>query len=305
MSYMLGVTLAVASGISNNVGTLVQKKVVNEVPPEVRDERFMRTLVRNPMWMFGMILQLGVGTVFFMLATNYIGPALVPGLMAAGLIVLAVGSIKLIHESIRAPEAVGITLMIVAIVLIGASSLVVDASTFNFLAPDFLLRISIFTAILFLIVVVLIVTERHSVKLKAISLALISGVMFALSNYWVSPLMGTIGHVLSGTFVLPELVLFSFAAVLLVLNNVVGISTLQTAFKSGQANILVPIQQVPIQVTPALVYFFVFAKAPPNQFSFMLLLMGIAAVVMSSFLLGRRQVMVEATRQESHSKPES
>ena len=77
MSYLLGVTLAVASGISNNVGTLVQKKVVNEVPPEKRDERFMRTLVRSRKWWFGMVLQLGIGTVFFMLATNFIGPALV------------------------------------------------------------------------------------------------------------------------------------------------------------------------------------------------------------------------------------
>jgi multidrug transporter EmrE-like cation transporter len=303
MSYLLGVSLAVASGISNNVGTLIQKKVVNEVPPEARDERFMRTLVRNPMWMFGMILQLGIGTVFFMFATNYIGPALVPGLMAAGLIVLAVGSIKLIHESIRTPEAVGITLMIVAIIFIGASSLVVDASTFNFLAPDFLLRISVFTVILFALIVMLIVSERHSARFKAVSLALLSGVMFALSNYWISPLMGTIGHVLGGTFVLPELVLFSFAAVTLVLDNVFGISTLQTAFKSGQASILVPIQQVPIQVTPALVYFFVFARAPPNQFSFMLLLIGIAAVVVSSFLLGRRQVMMGAASAQPKSEP--
>jgi len=302
MSYLLGVTLAVSSGIANNVGTLVQKKVVNEVPPEARDQRFMRTLVKNPMWIFGLVLQLALGTVFFMLATNLIGPALVPGLMAAGLVVLAVGSIKLIHESIRAAEAAGIALMIVAIVLIGASSLVIPASEYDFLESGFLLRISIFTTVLFAIMVMLIATERHSVRLKAISLALASGVMFALSNYWISPLMGTIDHVLTGTFVLPELVLFSFAALTLVLTNVFGISTLQTAFRSGQASILVPIQQVPIQVVPALVYLFVFARAPPDQFSFALLLAGIAAVVASSFLLGRRQVMVESVRQESHNE---
>jgi drug/metabolite transporter (DMT)-like permease len=299
MSYLLGVTLAVSSGIANNIGTLVQKKVVNEVPPEARDQKFMRTLVKKPLWILGLILQLGVGTAFFMLATLYIGPALVPGLMAAGLIVLAIGSIKLIHESIRAPEAAGITLMIAAIVFIGASSLIIPASEYDFLETGFLLRISIFTTALLLIMFALVLVKRHSARFKAIPLALVSGVMFALSNYWVSPLMGTITHVLDGTFVLPELALFVFAALTLVLTNVFGISTLQTAFKSGQASILVPIQQIPIQVVPALVYLFVFARAPPDNYSLILLLIGIATVVASSFLLGRRQVILETAKQSN------
>lgn len=51
--------------------------------------------------MGGLLLEYGVGSAAYMIAQNLIGPALVPGLMAAGLIVLAIGSVKIIGETLR------------------------------------------------------------------------------------------------------------------------------------------------------------------------------------------------------------
>ena len=47
MSYWLGVSLAVIAGFCNNFGSVLQKKVVNEIPPEAKEQRFFKTLVRR------------------------------------------------------------------------------------------------------------------------------------------------------------------------------------------------------------------------------------------------------------------
>jgi drug/metabolite transporter (DMT)-like permease len=294
VSYWLGVFLAIGSGITNNIGTLLQKKVVNDIPTDAREERFFRTLVKDRLWLFGLLLQMAIGTAMFMLAQVYIGPALIPGLMAAGLIVLAIGSVKLIGESINKPEAMGITLLMAAIVLITLSEMVIDVPNYDFLNTGFLLRIFSFTLALVLLMVVSEYVSRRRKSLHAVSRATVSGLLFALSNYWIAPMMGTIVHILEGTFVLLELGLFAVACITLVLTNVFGIGTLQDAFKTGQANLLVPIQQVPIQLTPGLVYLFVFLLIPPTQSSLILFSVAIILIIASSFLLGRRQILVES-----------
>ena len=89
--YLLGVGLAILCGVVNNLGVLLQKKVVNV--HAAQEKGFMRTLVKNWVWWLGMFLQVGVGMGTFVAAQALIGPALVPGLMASGLIVLALGSV--------------------------------------------------------------------------------------------------------------------------------------------------------------------------------------------------------------------
>ncbi|MEA3221807.1 MAG: hypothetical protein U9P49_01395 [Thermodesulfobacteriota bacterium] len=55
-NYILGVTLAISSGVLNQAGQLLQKKVVNEIPKEAREKHFMRTLLKNPVWITGLLL---------------------------------------------------------------------------------------------------------------------------------------------------------------------------------------------------------------------------------------------------------
>ena len=86
MNYVLGVAVAILCGVVNNVGVLLQKKVVNDVPPEARGQGFLKRLLKHPLWLLGLFLQIGVGTATFMIAVDLIGPALVPGLMASGLV---------------------------------------------------------------------------------------------------------------------------------------------------------------------------------------------------------------------------
>lgn len=293
MTYWLGVILAISSGIVNNLGTLVQKKVVNDLPANAIEEKFFRSLIKHPLWLFGLILQFGIGTAFFMLAQVYIGPALIPGLMAAGLIVLAIGSVKLIGESLRLPEIIGTFMILIAIIAITLSALVIDVPAFNFLDIGFLIRISVFTSILSALLVIFYVLSHRWTGLRAICFAIISGFLFAMANYWISPLMATIVHVLAGTFVLPELVLFIVACLILIITNIFGLGTLQEAFKTGQASLTVPIQQVPVQIIPGLVYLFIFLIVPPTLFNLAWFALGVILILCGSYFLARRQALLE------------
>ena len=121
---------AVISGIVNNLGTILQKKVVNSVK---QDEKFLKNLIKNPLWLIGLILQNCIGAIFFFFAQVFIGPTLIPGLMASGLIVLVIGSIKILGENLNFLEILGIFLMIIAIAFLGLSNMAIDPAKQNFL----------------------------------------------------------------------------------------------------------------------------------------------------------------------------
>jgi len=288
--YWLGVSFAIISGCVNNYGTVLQKKVVNELSD---DSKFMRSLVKKPLWILGLILGMGVGSCFFLIAQIFIGPALIPGLMASGLIVLAIGSVKIVGEKLQILEITGITLMILATFLLGISELAINIAETNLLELGFILRIAIFTALLVGFSLVLQVCQKRIEKYRGIFLAILSGFMFSLSNFWVGPMMGVIAQVLNGTANIGEIILFIISVFILILTNMIGITTIQQAFREGQASNLIPIQQVPIQLTPITVYFLIFLLNPPTIFSTIYLIIGIILVLISSFLLGKRSAQIE------------
>ncbi|MFX0133276.1 MAG: DMT family transporter [Candidatus Hodarchaeota archaeon] len=289
MNYWLGVLLAILSGIFSNIGAVLQKMVVNKVPDEAK---LMRSLIKNPIWVLGLISGMGVGAALFMLAQYYIGPTLIPGLMAAGLIVLAIGSVKIIGEELEVSEIIGIFLMIAAIAFIGFSGMDINIDLIDFLNIDLITRITIFTITLFIFALICEIFQRRG-KYKGIFLANLSGSMFALSNFWISPLFGTIAHVLSGRFIPEELLIFIIAAIILVSVNILGITKIQEAFRVAKASHMVPIQQVPIQIMPPFYFIIVYLLPLPNLFSILFLTVGIGLVLISSYSLARRQAELE------------
>jgi len=292
-SYLLGVFLAILSGSINNVGLVFQKKVVNEVAD---DAKFFRNLVKKPLWITGLLMELAIGSVFFMIAQLYIGPALIPGLMAFGLIFLAIGSVKIIGETLKKEEIIGIILMITAIFLLGLSELSVDIAGINILAFDLVFNITIFTIVLFLGTFICDILQRKIDKLKGILLAIASGFQFSLTNFWIAPLMAVIAHVFGGNASLGELFLFIASAIILIAASIIGIMKIQQSFQVANASRMIPIQQVPIQITPIIAYFFVFTLMPPTVLPIIYVLIGVALIILSSFLLAKRQAQLEAIK---------
>jgi drug/metabolite transporter (DMT)-like permease len=288
--YILGVFLAIISGILNNYGTVLQKKVVNKFRTE---PDFMKKVVKNRLWLWGLVLQLVLGSAFFMAAQLFIGPALIPGLMAAGLIVLAIGSVKIVGESLNKTEIIGIIVMIIGVFLLGLSETSIDIMDFDVMETGYLIRTGIFTGTIILFSVGLYIWQRKNTRWRAILLSIVSGFQFVLSNYWISPLMAIMEDVFTGNAQIGEIIIFVISSLILVGTQIIGIGTLQNAFKTGQASNLVPIQQVPIQILPLAVYFYVFLQTPVKIISYFYMIAGVTGIIISSFLLGKRQAQIE------------
>jgi len=291
--YLLGVFLAILSGSINNIGLVFQKKVVNDVPPEAK---FFRSLVKKPLWVTGLLMELAIGSVFFMIAQIFIGPALIPGLMAFGLIFLAIGSVKIVGETLKKEEIIGIIIIIIGIFLLGLSQLSIDIANIDILAIDLVLNMTIFTIILFSGTVICEILQRKIEKLKGILLAISSGFQFSLTNFWIAPLMAVIAHVFGGNATIGEFFMFLACAVILILASIIGIMKIQQSFQVANASRMIPIQQVPIQITPVLAYFFVFTLMPSTIFSIVYVILGVSLIVVSSFLLAKRQAQLEAIK---------
>lgn len=287
---LLGIILAIVGGVSNNFGLVLQKKVVNEVPPAARDKGFFRTLAKHPLWLLGVFMQIGISSACLLLAQYHVGPTLVPGLQGVGLIVLAIGSVKINKETLEKPEMLAIFLLIVATALVGVCGLEIEVSEFDFQQTWFFRNAMIFTGIILAIFILLESAQRRSgFYIKSILLSLISGFMYALSDFWTSPLVGTIGGALKLEANWTEWSLFLMACVLLVSSNILAIGKTQLAFKYGPASILIPLRHVPSLVAPVFVYFFVYSMTAPKRYSLWFFLVSIVLITISSYLLGRRE----------------
>lgn len=289
-AYWLGVLLAIFSGVSHYTGLLIEKSIINKIPPDVK---LMKNLVRTPLWLFALFLRFGVGTIFFMIAQVLIGPVLIPGLIASGLVILVLGSTKIIGEKLTTLEIIAIAMIIFAITLIGLSKLSIEISEINLLNLEFIIRMAIYTCALVFLAIVFQIFQKNYENIRGILFALISGLMFSLSNFWISPLMAVITHIFSGTFNLGELILFIVSSFMLVLTNIFAVTKLAEALHHGQASNLVPIQNVPQQITPAIVYFLIFFKIPPSIFSIIFFMIASILILISSFILGKRQAHIE------------
>ncbi|MFX0144709.1 MAG: DMT family transporter, partial [Candidatus Hodarchaeota archaeon] len=239
--YWLGVILALLAGSTTQLGSVFQKKAVNEISTELK---FMKTLVKRPTWILGVILSFGISSIFYLAAQSFIGPALIPGLTAFGLIVLALGSIKIVGERLKFEDIIGIFLMITGTILLSLSQLSIEIIEINLLEVGLVIRITIFTIILVILSLICHIFQKRSDKYRGILFAILSGFMFTLSNLWVSQLIGTITDIFSGILNLAQLIMFIVAAIILVFSNILGLATIQHAYRVGNASQMVPIQQV-------------------------------------------------------------
>jgi len=297
LRYILGITLAILSGATNNLGVLLQKKVVNEVPPQFRTKAFLRTLIKNPLWLLGLFLQVALGMLLFVSAVSIIGPALVPGLMASGLILLALGSVKLMKEKLSPSEYLGILLMIAGITLLGLSQMSINADLVrkSLSSSQTILRIVIFTTLMTLSCIAFHFISLKSKKRKGIIMGFSNGFLFSLSNFWISPLTSLIPIVLTGKANLAQTIIFISASIILIATNIIAFSQIQIAFKFAQASNIIPVQQISVQITPILIYFLVLSLSPPKSTSTIFICLGAILIISAGFLLGTRQQQLEKT----------
>jgi drug/metabolite transporter (DMT)-like permease len=291
ITYFIGIILALIAGTIVQIGSLLQKFIVNK---HSDDPKFIKSLVKSPIWILGLLLQVIIGGLgFYFIAIILIGPALVPGLMAVGLIVLAVGSIKILNEKLGKEEIIGILLMIVGVTFLGLSELTIDVSTFDIFNSGFIFRIIVFSIAFLFLAIIIEIFRRKYTKNKGFMFAIEAGLILSLNTVWASPGSTVVAHIVNGIIIEEEIIFGIIILIVILLIVAIGITIGQISFKYGQANVLVPLTNVPIQVIPVIAFFIVFLSIPPNVLSVIFVIIGITLIITSSFLLAKKQAKFE------------
>lgn len=285
-SYLIGVTAAILAGIAFNLGMMIQKLAVMRISQETN---LMRQLLRSPLWLAGFALQFFVGMLLNMLAQSNIGPAIIPGLMSIGLIVLTIGAVRLASETLDVGDIAGIALVIAAVTVFGLSQLSVNMTSIDIWEPAFLLRLGLFTLVVAALSLICHFLQKTNVRLRGILRTLDAGLLLSQSNLWLGILMVFLAKWGGGSFSLLDLFPIGIASGIVFAGSMLGIAETQRAFQFGEASKLVPIQYVPVQTLPIAAYFIVFGLSPSNPLAVSLALGGIVLVLCGAALLARRQ----------------
>jgi hypothetical protein len=302
MRYALGVASAVVAGIAFNVGILVQKAAVGRVP---RDVPLMRALLSNPVWIAGFVLQFVLGTPLYTLSVGLVGPAIVPGLMSVGLVVLAIGAVIVQKERVRAKEIAGIAFVVLAVTMFGLTRLSIDVGAASMKDPGLLVRAGGFAVVLIAIAVGCAAVARRrsagavaqaSVRLEsAASLhAVRAGTWYNLGNLGIGFITAGLARFAVGVFDPVEIAVFLVAVAATVAGNVYGIAATQHALAHGRATIAIPLQNAVTQVLPVAVFFLVYRPYVPTAGSIVFLVTAGVSLMTGVVLLKQREEIVAA-----------
>jgi multidrug transporter EmrE-like cation transporter len=295
----LGILFAITGGIANNTGALFQKYAINQIPKEERENGYFKKLFKSPWWVGGLILIMVASGALISLAQVFIGAALIPGLMAVGMVVLTIGAVKILKEKLRLVEYFGIFLLIIGIVLIGLSALeITDVDMISLTETNFLIRFSVYSGILFILWIGSRQIGKRVTKGKTLFLALGSSFPFALSNIWMQPFIFIIREFVQGTWNTTYIILTVFSVLIIGAVNILAIGHLQEAFKYGDASIVYPIGAIPQQIAPVILFYGIYLKSSPQTYSLYLMVIGVVLILAAGFLLGRRQGKLEVMDEE-------
>ncbi|HOA15482.1 MAG TPA: hypothetical protein PLT03_03020 [Bacillota bacterium] len=286
-SYWIGVMAAIAAGISFNLALLVQKLAVRKAAD---GEALMPQLLRSPLWLAGFSLQFFIGVPLNIVAQGIIGPAILPGLMAIGLVVLAIGASTIVGERFRRSEMLGIAFVMAAVTAFGFSRLSVDLRAVDLYEPAFLLRLGIFSTCVMSLSAACFIAQRRSARTRGILKTLNAGLLFSQSNLWLGISLALLARWSKKGFSAFDSAYLSVAVVIVLAGSILGVAETQGAMKFGDVSKLVPIQHIPTQILPILAYLTVFYKLPVAPSAMLLAVSGIIFVITGAILLARRQI---------------
>lgn len=296
--YAIGVLAALGAGAANNAGQLAQKIAVNRLAPaktpaepatgRLRSSLFVR-LLGSRLWLAGFAVVIVVGTPLNLVAALWLGPALLPGLMSLGLVVLAVGAVKVAGERLGAPDIGGIALVMAGILLVGLSQLRVDVASASMREPAMLGRLTAFTLCSSAVAAALVAVAARSRGARGPLRALAAGLFYSGSNLWLAEVMNALDRWLGGTPVGEGLGLAAAALAVILASSLLGTIVIQHAYLVGEASRLVPIQMVPSQIVPLLAFRIVFRGSVPFPAALPLAVAGAALILGGAAVLAGRQ----------------
>ncbi len=322
MRYAAGIAAAVAAGIADHVGILIQKSAVGRAR---KGPRLMRSLLSSPVWLAGFALQFFMGAPLNVLAIALIGPAIVPGLMSIGLVVLALGAILIQKERVKPKEIAGIAFVILAVTAFSLSRLSIDVNAVSMSDPALLARAGSFAGALAVMAILCariarriasgpggktaaappasappaaaaagdaaVISSAAAARRDESAAALHAvraGFLYNLANLGVGFITAGIARFRSGIFVPAEMIVFLIAAALAWSGSLLGLSATQHALANGRAAIAIPLQNGVAQILPVFVFFLVYRPYVPAAESFVFLGAAGALLIAGAVLLTGR-----------------
>ncbi|WP_371804829.1 hypothetical protein [Candidatus Lokiarchaeum ossiferum] len=299
VSYAIGILFGILAGCSNFFGQILQKKAINDLPAEQASNNLMKQLIHSRTWILGFIIMSVGSAVFMFLAQLVVGAALIPGLMASGFIVLAIGSSMILKEKLTTKEFLAIFMLVLAVVLISGSQLAIEADISYFESSQFNLRIGTSSFVCLVLWLSLFYYGKRIQKFKSIPLAIGTGFPFVINNLWMGPFAATFSPIFESSATIIIWVVFGIGLVVTIVVNVLGISHYQYALEAGNASLVVPLQQLPQQIAPILIYYFIYQLNSPTNYSFILLVVGIILILIAGAILANRQIALESESLQS------
>jgi len=318
LSFFGGVVVAILAGVFLNLGSLVQKKAVNQFvyikkksitlnedydrDKLVHVKITVKDLVTSKLWMLGFLLQAVLGAVLFIVAQSLIGPSLTPAIGSIGLVVLVFASC-IVDEKLTWDEYIGLVVMIGAVFLLGYSDMVIDLSHTDFLHRPFIIRVAVYTGVvIFMCILCKLWSFRHD-RFEGPALAVLAGLLVALQNYWIGPFTALVGGVFhrNGNLTFEShnvgwVVFYLLVSIAFVIAaNLQTVYERQLAFRVGGAATMIPISHLPSHLSSPILFTYVFALHAPHRYSLPCMWAGLVLLLIASIIFGKRGAHLEET----------
>jgi len=322
IEFVGGVVVAILAGVVLNMGSLIQKKAVNqflyvkkkniqaESDETATTSQLMhvqitvKDLIFSKLWMMGFILQAVVGAGLFIVAQDMIGPSLTPALGSIGLVVLVFASC-VVDEKLTWDEYIGLVVMIGAVFLLGFSDMVIDLRTTDFLKVKFMIRVAVYTGAVILLCILCKVWSWRRDRFEGPVLAVLAGLLVALQNYWIGPFTALAGGIFhrhdNVTFDhhhVGMVVLYFLVSIFFVIAaNLQTVYERQLAFRVGGAATMIPISHLPSHLSSPIIFSYVFGLHAPHKYSIPCMWAGLVLLLICSIIFGKRGAHFEQPSQ--------
>jgi len=329
LEFFGGVAVAITAGVVLNLGSLIQKKAVNQLVYSKKKRLILnddtvdkdklshvqisvKDLATSRLWMIGFILQAVVGAGLFIVAQAMIGPSLTPALGSIGLVVLVFASC-IVDEKLTWDEYIGLVVMIGAVFLLGFSDMVINLGDTDFLHPPFMIRVAVYSGAVIVLCVFCKAWSWRRDRFEGPALAVLAGLLVALQNYWIGPFTALAGGIIhrhgNVTFEHHAIgwVIFYFlvSMVFVIMANLQTVYERQLAFRVGGAATMIPISHLPSHLSSPIIFSYVFKLHAPHKYSIGCMWAGLFLLLVCSIIFGKRGAQFEQIEVDEEDRSDS
>jgi drug/metabolite transporter (DMT)-like permease len=286
--YLFGILSGLLVGIIYNSSSLIQKYAVSKTDPT---KPLFRQLLSHPLWILSILGSGLFAFLFTLLGQMMIGPTLLPGLAALGIIIIPIGAQKFLHEKNGRREYLGIIVIIIGVILLSFSKLSINTEEISWLEKSFFIKtiryIGSLTSISLLLLVLGLFLKRRP-QLTTVLFSLSAGVALAMGNILTAPISHQVTLLTQHSAQDVSFIYLLVIGLYILAVNVYAVVIMQYAYTVSHVSMLMPIQQTPIQIIPIISHFWFFSATFPSTYSKVAVPISVFLILLGAMALGNK-----------------